>query len=177
MKFMILGSNSFAGSSYIDFLLNAGYEVIALSRSDEKPKISLAYGNNTNLHNLKFFKMDLNKNMNEMKRMELIKNLRNVPYDIKKVIEQNNEDCIKVANYLKDHDTIFVLGRGDNYAIALEGSLKIKEISYIHSEGYSASSLKHGPFALLDEKFPVIIFNLDDFIVSYTRKAAYKSPP
>jgi dTDP-glucose 4,6-dehydratase len=69
MKFMILGSNSFAGSSYIDFLLNAGYEVIAISRSDEKPKLSLSYGNNTNLHNLKFYKMDLNSNMNDIKNL------------------------------------------------------------------------------------------------------------
>jgi glucosamine--fructose-6-phosphate aminotransferase (isomerizing) len=56
---------------------------------------------------------------------------------------------------------MFLLGKGSDEYIAKEGSLKIKEISYIHSEGYSSSSLKHGPFALLDENFPVIIFNLD----------------
>jgi len=57
---------------------------------------------------------------------------------------------------------MFILGNGSDEYIAKEGSLKIKEISYIHSEGYSSSSLKHGPFALLDEKFPVIILNLDN---------------
>jgi glucosamine--fructose-6-phosphate aminotransferase (isomerizing) len=56
---------------------------------------------------------------------------------------------------------MFLLGKGSDEYIAKEGALKIKEISYIHSEGYSSSSLKHGPFALLDENFPVIILNLD----------------
>ena len=56
---------------------------------------------------------------------------------------------------------MFILGKGTDEYIAKEGALKVKEISYIHAEGYSSSSLKHGPFALLDEKFPVIICNLD----------------
>jgi glucosamine--fructose-6-phosphate aminotransferase (isomerizing) len=67
------------------------------------------------------------------------------------------KDYSKKLNY----NNMFLLGKGSDEFIAKEGSLKIKEISYIHSEGYSASSLKHGPFALLDENFPVIIFNLD----------------
>jgi glucosamine--fructose-6-phosphate aminotransferase (isomerizing) len=60
---------------------------------------------------------------------------------------------------MKNYDNLFLLGKGSDEIIAKEGSLKIKEISYIHSEGYSASSLKHGPFALLDEQFPTIILN------------------
>ena len=56
---------------------------------------------------------------------------------------------------------MFLLGKGSDEYVAKEGSLKIKELSYIHSEGYSTSSLKHGPFALLDEQFPVILFDLD----------------
>ena len=56
---------------------------------------------------------------------------------------------------------MFILGKGSDEYIAKEGALKIKEISYIHTEGYSASSLKHGPFALLDKDFPVIVLNLD----------------
>jgi glucosamine--fructose-6-phosphate aminotransferase (isomerizing) len=63
---------------------------------------------------------------------------------------------------LKDYKNMFILGKGSDEYVAKEGSLKIKEISYIHSEGYSASSLKHGPFALLDESFPVIVLNLDN---------------
>ncbi len=56
---------------------------------------------------------------------------------------------------------MFILGKGSDEYIAKEGALKIKEISYIHAEGYSASSLKHGPFALLDKDFPVIVLNLE----------------
>ena len=62
---------------------------------------------------------------------------------------------------MRQNNNMFLLGKGSDEYIAKEGSLKIKEVSYIHSEGYSSSSLKHGPFALLDENMPVIIFNLD----------------
>ena len=58
-------------------------------------------------------------------------------------------------------NNMFILGKGSDEYIAKEGALKIKEISYIHTEGYSASSLKHGPFALLDKDFPVIVLNLE----------------
>src|SRR4030043_138295 len=53
-------------------------------------------------------------------------------------------------------DNIFYIGKGINYPVALEGALKLKEISYIHAEGYAAGELKHGPFALLGEKTPVV---------------------
>ena len=59
-------------------------------------------------------------------------------------------------------DNIFVLGKSRSEAIAKEGALKIKELSYIHSEGYSGNSLKHGPFALLNENFPVILISPND---------------
>ena len=62
---------------------------------------------------------------------------------------------------------MFILGKSTDEYIAKEGALKIKEISYIHSEGYSYGSLKHGPFALLDETFPVVILNL---VQKYTSK-------
>ena len=64
------------------------------------------------------------------------------------------EQCENITEYIVKNDiqSIFVLGRGKLYAIACEGALKIKEITYIHAEGYSAGSLKHGPFALLDKK-------------------------
>jgi glucosamine--fructose-6-phosphate aminotransferase (isomerizing) len=74
------------------------------------------------------------------------------------------DGCInKIANIVKNFEAnnIFILGKGTDEFIAKEGALKVKEISYIHAEGYSSSSLKHGPFALLDENFPVILLNLD----------------
>jgi len=67
---------------------------------------------------------------------------------------------LDIANKFNANN-MFILGKGTDEFIAKEGALKIKEISYVHSEGYSSSSLKHGPFALLDEKFPVILLNLD----------------
>ena len=62
----------------------------------------------------------------------------------------------------ENRQSCFLLGKGKCESIAREGALKIKEISYIHAEGYSTSSLKHGPFALLDEGFPVILIAPDD---------------
>ena len=98
---------------------------------------------------------------NENKRIKYISSLRQLPIHIKKSIEisKDNKDLIlKIIN----KDNLFLLGKGKNEAIAREGSLKIKEISYIHSEGYSGSSLKHGPFALLDENFPVVMVSPND---------------
>lgn len=73
-------------------------------------------------------------------------------------LEQNIESKINLFN----NNSCFILGKGQNEALAREASLKIKEISYIHSESYSSSSLKHGPFALLCDNFPVILIMPDD---------------
>ena len=63
----------------------------------------------------------------------------------------------KLADRLKDAKDIFYLGRSIDYAIAMEGALKLKEISYIHAEGYPAAEMKHGPIALIDAEMPVVI--------------------
>ncbi len=99
---------------------------------------------------------------NEIIRKDLISGLRNLPHDIKRVIKDTENKCIEVAKYLKDRESVFLLGRGNNQAIAKEGALKIKEIGYINSSGYSTASLKHGPYALLEKGFPVIILIPDD---------------
>ena len=99
-------------------------------------------------------------NMNEEKRIKMIADLRNLSNDIKMTLECCNDVIQNVSRKIKA-SSMFLLGKGSDECIAKEGSLKIKEISYIHSEGYSSSSLKHGPFALLDENFPVVILNLD----------------
>lgn len=94
-------------------------------------------------------------------RKQMIKDLRKLPYDIKKTIDNlyNGIDRTKIdkAVDILNKKSLFVLGKGMGEAIANEGALKIKELSYIHSEGYSSSSLKHGPFALLDSNVPVIL--------------------
>lgn len=108
-------------------------------------------------------------NINENKRSQLIKDLRNLDNDFKNTIDSLDKfiknmcnNINNTNNILNKSNNLFILGKGPDEYIAKEGSLKIKEISYIHSEGYSASSLKHGPFALLDEKFPVIILDLNE---------------
>jgi glucosamine--fructose-6-phosphate aminotransferase (isomerizing) len=97
--------------------------------------------------------------LNEFKRIKIIKDLHNLSNDYKNTIYTCNEDIKDLATKLLKYNNLFLLGKGTDEYVAKEGSLKIKEISYIHSEGYSSSSLKHGPFALLDENFPTIIIN------------------
>jgi glucosamine--fructose-6-phosphate aminotransferase (isomerizing) len=100
------------------------------------------------------------QNINEKKRVRMVSDLHNLSADIKLTLElcsENTKEYITKFN----KSNMFLLGKGSDEFIAKEGALKIKEISYIHSEGYSSSSLKHGPFALLDENFPVIILNMD----------------
>lgn len=107
-----------------------------------------------------------NKKINCEKRYKFIKDLYNLQMDINNLLlklEENiSENILKVFN----HSSCFILGKGKSEAIAREGSLKIKEITYIHSEGCSISSLKHGPFALLNDDFPIIILstNSEDYI-------------
>jgi glucosamine--fructose-6-phosphate aminotransferase (isomerizing) len=87
---------------------------------------------------------------------KLITELENIPNKVKKVLEQ--DDHIKyIASHIKDAQNAIYLGRGINFPVALEGALKLKEISYIHAEGYPAAEMKHGPIALIDEKMPVIV--------------------
>ena len=87
---------------------------------------------------------------------QLLNELDNLPTKIKKVVEQDAK--IKyIANLWKDAENALYLGRGYNFPIALEGALKLKEISYIHAEGYPAAEMKHGPIALIDENMPVVI--------------------
>ena len=99
-------------------------------------------------------------NLNEKKRLRMISDLHNLSYDLTLTLDNCRVSIKEIANKFNVNN-MFLLGKGSDEYIAKEGSLKIKEISYIHSEGYSSSSLKHGPFALLDENFPVIILNLD----------------
>jgi len=118
--------------------------------------------------------------INIKKRERMICDLHNLSNDIKTILDCCSEQIKDIVKKIKS-DNLFLLGKGTDEYIAKEGSLKIKEISYIHSEGYSSSSLKHGPFALLDENFPVIILNLDQShkaktINCYQEVASRKSP-
>jgi glucosamine--fructose-6-phosphate aminotransferase (isomerizing) len=87
---------------------------------------------------------------------QIIEDLRQMPGHIEAVLESQERYIEELAhNFSETQDFIF-LGRGINFPIALEGALKLKEISYIHAEGYPAGEMKHGPIALLDAKVPVV---------------------
>ncbi len=87
---------------------------------------------------------------------QLVSELANIPDKIRRVLEKD-EQIRYIAGEIKDHSNALYLGRGYNFPVALEGALKLKEISYIHAEGYPAAEMKHGPIALIDENMPVIV--------------------
>jgi len=99
--------------------------------------------------------------INKQKRTRIIQDLHNLSNDIKITLDECDSKIKDIVSEFKSNN-MFILGKGTDECIAKEGALKVKEISYIHSEGYSSSSLKHGPFALLDENFPVMILNLNE---------------
>ena len=93
--------------------------------------------------------------------MHLLNELHNIPEKVKEVL-QLDDTIKKLANKYKDAKDALFLGRGYNFAVALEGALKLKEISYIHAEGYPAAEMKHGPIALVDENLPVVFVATKD---------------
>jgi len=95
---------------------------------------------------------------------ELVEELSEIPEKVAKVLE--NDAKIKyIAAEIKSKPNALYLGRAYNVPVALEGALKLKEISYIHAEGYPAAEMKHGPIALIDEQMPLIVIA--------TNKSAY----
>ena len=93
--------------------------------------------------------------------MHLLNELEEIPDKVKTLLE-NNEHIKKLAVKYKDANNALYLGRGYNFPVALEGALKLKEISYIHAEGYPAAEMKHGPIALVDDQLPVVIVATKD---------------
>lgn len=133
--------------------LNAGREVAVASTK--------AYTSQIIILNLIALWFAQEKKIHNEKREKYIQDLRNLHMDIKKTVELC-EKSIDTVLPLFEHHSCFILGKGKGESIAREGALKIKEISYIHAEGYSTSSLKHGPFALLHEEFPVVLIAPDN---------------
>ncbi|NJB36857.1 MULTISPECIES: glutamine--fructose-6-phosphate transaminase (isomerizing) [Flavobacteriaceae] len=94
--------------------------------------------------------------MSDSKFHEYLTQLENVPAKVERALKSN--DAIEeIAAVYKDSPNCLYLGRGFNFPVALEGALKLKEISYIHAEGYPAAEMKHGPIALIDEQMPVVV--------------------
>jgi glucosamine--fructose-6-phosphate aminotransferase (isomerizing) len=86
----------------------------------------------------------------------LVAELRVLPQQLQQLVDDHDRRCTELAHLFADTQDVIFLGRGINYPIAMEGALKLKEISYIHAEGYPAGEMKHGPIALLDARVPVV---------------------
>ena len=110
----------------------------------------------------------------------LIMELRQLPGKVQRVLD-DEETIAQHAAQIAKHDNVFFIGRGINYPVALEGALKLKEISYIHAEGYAAGELKHGPFSLLNGTAPVVAIvapdnNYDAMLTNIKEVKARNSP-
>jgi glutamine---fructose-6-phosphate transaminase (isomerizing) len=92
---------------------------------------------------------------------QLLVELENIPEKVERVLALNDQ-IKEIANTFKNASNFLYLGRGFNFPVALEGALKLKEISYIHAEGYPAAEMKHGPIALIDEAMPVAFIATND---------------
>ena len=106
-------------------------------------------------------KIGRRKGVSRDRGKELVRALRNIDKDVSTIL-QNIEEIKKVANATSSVNNYLYLGRGINFPVALEGALKLKEISYIHAEGYPAAEMKHGPIALIDKDMPVVFIAPQD---------------
>ncbi len=110
---------------------------------------------------LLLFALFLAQQRNRKIEKEFFDDLRSLPNKIEEVLKQS-EKIVSLAEKFKDSKNFLYLGRGVNFPVALEGALKLKEISYIHAEGYPAAEMKHGPIALVDSNMPVVFIATKD---------------
>jgi len=103
------------------------------------------------------------RNLSMVDGKEIIEELQKLPSKIQSVLDRADE-VEKIAEDFKNAQNFLYLGRGYSFPTALEGALKLKEISYIHAEGYPAAEMKHGPIALIDEKMPVVFVTPHDSV-------------
>jgi glucosamine--fructose-6-phosphate aminotransferase (isomerizing) len=105
------------------------------------------------------------RNLSILQGREFIQGLRLLPDQIVKILERADELKRLADRFLKTATNALYLGRGVNFPVALEGALKLKEISYIHAEAYPAGELKHGPLALVDSEMPVVAIAPNDALL------------
>ena len=103
-----------------------------------------------------------NKNLYYKTRVKKIKDIMKFHYQVTKLLKNKSNKFEKLYYKFKKHNSVFLLGKGQNESIAKEGSLKIKEVTYLHAEGYSSSALKHGPFALIEKGLPIIVIDTSE---------------
>ena len=100
--------------------------------------------------------MGRRRNLSVLQGREIVSSLQELPYLVEEVLKVNDE-VRDLARTFKDCRNYLYLGRGYQFPVALEGALKLKEVSYIHAEGYPAAEMKHGPIALIDDDMPVVV--------------------
>ena len=105
----------------------------------------------------------IRKTISKQVEKKLTESLLEVPSNMSSVFGNLNQ-IKKVSRLIVNAKSVLFLGRGTLFPIALEGALKLKEISYIHAEGYASGEMKHGPIALVDDKVPVIVIAPKDFL-------------
>jgi glucosamine--fructose-6-phosphate aminotransferase (isomerizing) len=116
------------------------------------------------LHILAMYLGQVRGTLSEERRRELIDALLRLPGTLEDILKSTGKQIEDIAGRFHNRADFLYLGRGINYPIALEGALKLKEISYIHAEGYPAGEMKHGPIALIDEKMPVVAIAPHDHV-------------
>ncbi|HEY4648589.1 MAG TPA: SIS domain-containing protein, partial [Gemmatimonadales bacterium] len=106
------------------------------------------------------------RNVSILQGREFIKALQRLPNQVSEILDRTHEIEALAHRFLSTSKNALYLGRGVNFPVALEGALKLKEISYIHAEGYPAAEMKHGPIALIDENMPVVFIAPRDAVHS-----------
>jgi glucosamine--fructose-6-phosphate aminotransferase (isomerizing) len=106
------------------------------------------------------------RNLSILQGREFIRGLRRLPEQVSEILDRTHEIERLADRFLSTSKNALYLGRGVNFPVALEGALKLKEISYIHAEGYPAAEMKHGPIALIDENMPVVFIAPRDAVHS-----------
>lgn len=155
---LIVGITNTVGSSicresHCGVHINAGPEIgVASTKAYTSQFISLA-----------MFALVMSEDRKSMaqRRQEIIQGLANLDTQIRKVL-QLDEQVKEIAKDLYQHKSLLIMGRGFNFATCLEGALKVKELTYMHSEGIMAGELKHGPLALVDDSMPVMMIVMRD---------------
>lgn len=144
----VVGS-SIARASHAGAYTHAGPEIGVASTKAFTAQVSV----------LALIALQIGKNngtLSETRFRELIRELDAIPVKIERMLESDAQ-TVRISEEYKDATNFLYLGRGFNFPVALEGALKLKEISYIHAEGYPAAEMKHGPIALIDENMPVVV--------------------
>ncbi|MGC7560217.1 glutamine--fructose-6-phosphate transaminase (isomerizing) [Pasteurella sp. PK-2025] len=144
-----VASSSLVRESDLAFMTRAGVEIGVASTKAFTTQLASLLMLVTVLGKLK-------GHIDDAKEAEIVKALQSIPAEIEKALAFDKQIEVLAEDFAEKHHALF-LGRGEYYPIAMEASLKLKEISYIHAEAYAAGELKHGPLALIDADMPVIV--------------------